>query len=124
MVTSKEIAEKEALSQGVVLRILRELSHAGMVHAHQGRGQKCGGFSLAKSIDEITMVDVIVVLEGLDIGANLDEASREKAEVLDLACERINFYLRKMLSGYSIRCLFEPDGPGSNEKNSGNYIRA
>lgn len=39
VVTSREIAEKEELSPGVTLKILRDLSHTGMVHAHQGRGR-------------------------------------------------------------------------------------
>jgi len=30
VVTSKKIAEKEEISQGMIFRILRELSHAGM----------------------------------------------------------------------------------------------
>lgn len=109
VVTSKEIAEKEELSQGVTLKILRELSHAGIVHAHQGRGQNCGGFSLEKSIDRITMADVIAVMEGLDIGENLDGVSRGKAKALDLACDQINEELMKLFSRYSISHLLEPD---------------
>lgn len=109
VVTSKEIAEKEELSQGVIAKILRELSHAGMLHAHQGRGQNCGGFSLGKDIDDITMLDVIDVMEGMDISENLDKASRKKAKALDLACDQINGEMRKVFSGYSIGYLLESD---------------
>lgn len=109
VVTSKEIAEKEEISQGVTSKILRELSHADMLHAHQGRGQNCGGFSLAKNIDQITIADVIVAMEGMDISENLDKASCKKAKALNLVCDQINEELRKVFSGYSIRYLLEPD---------------
>lgn len=107
VVTSKKIAEKEELSQGVTLRILRELSHAGIVQVHQGRGQVCGGFSLTKSIDDITLADIMVVLEGMDIGANLDEASREKEASLHRVCDQIDEYLEQLFSRYSIRQMLE-----------------
>lgn len=112
VVTSKEIAEREEASTGVTLKILRELSRAGILHVHQGRGQVCGGFSLAKSIDDIKMVNVIVALEGLDIGVNLDEASRGKEKNLDRTCNQINEHLEELFSKYSIRYLFEPDEQG------------
>lgn len=112
VITSKEIAEKEEISQGVTLKILRDLSYAGIVQVYQGRGKICGGFSLAKSIDDITMADILMTLEGMDISVNLDEASCEKAATLLQACDQINEYLRDLFSKYSIRHLFEPDESG------------
>jgi len=112
VITSKEIAEKEEISTGVTLKILRELSRAGILHVHQGRGQICGGFSLAKSIDDIKMVNIIVVMEGLDIGVNLNEDSRGKEKILDRACDQINEHLEELFSRYSIRHLFEPEEQG------------
>jgi len=111
--TSKEIAEKEGISQGVTLKTARVLARAGMLHTHQGRGQVCGGFSLAKSIDEITMAEVTKVLEGLDIRINLDESSRKREGALCQACSEINIYLEELLSQYSIRTLFEGGGESS-----------
>lgn len=107
VVTSKEIAEKEEISQGVILKILRELSHAGIVQVYQGRGKICGGFSLAKSIDDITLADIIEVLEGMDIGVNLDEASHGKESSLQRACDQINAYLEQLFSIYTLRQLLE-----------------
>lgn len=113
VVTSKKIAEKEELSPGVVLKILRQLSAAGIVHAYQGRGEVCGGFSLARSIDDITMADIIVALEGMDIGENLDEASGKKVKALDQACNQINEELMKLFSGYGIVYLLESNDWGT-----------
>lgn len=112
VVTSKEIAEKEECSQGVTLKILRALEVAGILCVHQGRGQVCGGFSLAKSIDDITMAEVMKVLEGMDICINLDEASRQKEERLFRTCSQINRELEEIFSGYTIRELFEPEETG------------
>ena len=107
VVTSKRIAEKEEISPGVTLRILREMSKAGLVHVHQGRGQICGGFSLAKSIDDITMADVIETLEGMDINSSKEKDIRERDEPLYQICSRINDRLKELFSGYTIRRLFE-----------------
>lgn len=113
IITSKEIAAMEKISQGVALKILRELSYAGIVCVNQGRGRICGGFSLRKSIDDITMADIITVLEGMDIGVNLSEASCGGEASLHRACDQINIYLEQLFSGYSIRRLMEWEEPGS-----------
>lgn len=107
VVTSKKIAEKEEISPGVTLRILRELTKAGFLCVHQGRGQVCGGFSLVKSIDDITMADVIETLEGMDINSSREIGIRDMEEPLYQRCSRINDRLKELFSGYTIRRLFE-----------------
>jgi len=113
VVTSKEIAEKESLSAGVVLRILRTMSYSGIVDVHQGRGEVCGGFSLEKPIDEITILEVIKMLEGVDICTNIDADSRMKDTLMFLTCSRMNDELEALLEKYTIRDLFGPDRAGS-----------
>jgi len=112
VVTSKEIAEKEAYSQGMTLKILRVMSQNGIVRAHQGRGKAGGGFSLEKSIDEITFLEVIRMMEGVDLSANLDEASCKKETPMFLICSRMNEELEVLLSKYTVRDLFESDQSG------------
>lgn len=107
VVTSKMIAEKEEISPGVTLRILREMSKADLVCVHQGRGQICGGFSLAKSIDDITMADVIETLEGIDINFSRERGIWDRDEPLYQICGHINDRLKELFSGYTIRRLFE-----------------
>lgn len=109
IVTSREIAEKEEISQGVLLRIMRSLGRAGIVSAHQGRGGVSGGFSLAKSVDEITFLEVVEVMEGVDICAKLNVPSRRKERQMFLTCSRMNEELEKLLSKYTVRDLFESD---------------
>lgn len=109
LVTSKYIAKKEEISQGVILKILRVLSHAGIVKVHQGRGQISRGFALAKSIDDITMADIMGAMEGMDVGVNLEEASNEQEASLHQVCEQINERLEQLFSTYSLRQLLESE---------------
>jgi len=106
VVTSKFIAEKENLSQGVVHRVLRTLGGAGMMKAHQGRGMISGGFSMIKKIDEITLLDVVDSMENVDICHTIDEESREKESTLFDKCDLVNEHLKAELSKYTVRDLF------------------
>jgi len=113
VVTSKEIAEKEGYSPGMILKILRIMGQNGIVRAHQGRGEAGGGFSLEKSIDEVTFLEIIRIMEGVDLSANLDETSREKHTRMFLTCSRMNEELELLLSQYTVRDLFESGETGS-----------
>jgi len=106
ILTSNIIAEKEKLSQGVLLRLLRILDRAGILCVHQGRGIVSGGFSLAKSIDEITLLDVVKVVEDVDICKNLDEAVGRQDALLFDHCREINNHIQEEFSRYTIRDLF------------------
>ncbi len=56
----KEIAEKYAISEHHVAKVLQQLARAGLVRSI--RGLK-GGFQIAKPCQQITMMDVIEVFE-------------------------------------------------------------
>ena len=101
--TSSTIAQKEGIPQGVLLKQLRILASAGILCAHHGRGAISGGFSLIKSIDDITFLDVVDIMEHVDICTNLDE---EKDSPLFHTCSQINDSLRKEFSKYTIRDLY------------------
>lgn len=63
-VTTKMLCEKENISQGVIMKILRELKQHDIVASHQGRGNSVGGFSLKAKLEDITIYDIIVIMEG------------------------------------------------------------
>lgn len=107
IITSSVIAGKEGLSPGVVLKVLRGLSKAGMLYAHQGRGELAGGFSLVRREEEITLLEVVDVMEKMDICSNLDEQTGEPEMALLHNCRRLNGQLREELSKYTIQDLFE-----------------
>ena len=60
IVTSEEISEATQVSKNYIMRILRKLSKAGLLK--MVRGTK-GGFQVAKPADEISLYDVIVIME-------------------------------------------------------------
>jgi len=107
IVTSTMIAEKEDISQGVLIRILRMLDKADILKAHQGRGAVSGGFSLNKDIKNITMLDILELLEGVDISINLDAETRERDKLLYDQISNINHNISKELEKYTICDLFE-----------------
>jgi len=107
IVTSILIADRENLSQGVVLKLLRTMVDTKILYAHQGRDAISGGFSMMKSVDEITLMEIVDVMEGVDICENLDEEKREKEAILFHKCCQINEYLRNEFSRYTIRDLFD-----------------
>jgi len=108
IVTSNVIAEKENISQGVLLRILRLLSKQGIVEAHQGRGNVCGGFSLSKSIEDITLLEVIEAMEGeIDIYRNIQLPFREPDALLNKTFGTINQNLRNEFAKRTVRDVFK-----------------
>lgn len=95
------------MSQGVLLRTLRMLGNGGVLEVFQGRGSVCGGFSLRRGIDEITMLDVISIMQPIDMCKNLDEEYKNEDSPLFSACSQIGDHLKAEFDGYTIRDLFE-----------------
>ncbi len=58
---AKSISEATAVSLRFALKILRKLVAGGLIKSHKGTQ---GGYELAKSPEEISLHDVIVVVEG------------------------------------------------------------
>jgi len=105
VVTSVELAKMEEISQGVTMKILRQLTQVGILNVHQGI---CGGFSLSRDINEITMLEVITEFEGLDICKDIGESTGSEKKGLLRTCSRINEELQAVLLKYTVRALFEP----------------
>jgi len=112
VVTSREIAEKEDYSAGMILKLLRKMGQDGIICAHQGRVQVGGGFTLEKSIDEITVLEMARTMEGVDICANLDAAFRQKEMRMFLIFSRVNEEPEELLSKCTVRDLLEFDEAG------------
>ena len=71
------ISEKQGIPRNYLDQILLELKKAGLVQSHRGVN---GGYSLQKSPEDITVWDVVKVLEG---GVQLSAAVEKKSEVLE-----------------------------------------
>jgi Rrf2 family protein len=61
VVEAKLIAEEEHIPIRFLLKILRLLTKEGLVNSHRGIN---GGYSLARSPSEITLLDVVRAIEG------------------------------------------------------------
>jgi FeS assembly SUF system regulator len=59
--TAQELAARSRVPVPTVSKILKELSKAGIVVSHRGR---CGGYSLARPAEEISVASVVEALEG------------------------------------------------------------
>ena len=62
---------------------------------------------MEKSIDEITFLEIVRTMEGVDICANLDAAFRQKETQMFLIFSRVNEELEELFSKYTVRDLFE-----------------
>lgn len=60
-VEAKDIARKACVTHRFVLKITRKLCAAGIVKSYKGAK---GGYSLAKSPSEITLLDILEAIEG------------------------------------------------------------
>jgi len=107
IVTSSRISKTEEISQGVLMRILRHLSKSDILVAHQGRGNVCGGFSLKKEIDDITLLEIIEIMEGtIDLSQMARKPFKDSDSSVYQTIDIINENLRKDLEDYSIREIF------------------
>ncbi|NLH15994.1 MAG: Rrf2 family transcriptional regulator, partial [Phycisphaerae bacterium] len=60
-VTVHEIAERFNLPEPFLVMVVRQLTHAGLLQSKQGPS---GGYSLAKPAHQISMLDIIVAVDG------------------------------------------------------------
>lgn len=61
VVSTQTLAENEAIPPRFLLKIMRSLHQAGLIHSHRGAE---GGFSLARPAGEISLLDIIEAMEG------------------------------------------------------------
>ena len=108
VVTSKVISEKQKIPHGVLMKVMRELKLHGIVESHQGRGEVVGGYSLKKMITEITLLEMIEIMEGPIM---LQQAIRENNNYITTGVnkeyERINEIIKSELKRYTLKDIFE-----------------
>jgi Rrf2 family protein len=61
--TTQQIAERTRVPSGYLSKVLRALGRAGLVEAQRGL---YGGFILSRSLDELTILDVINAVDPLE----------------------------------------------------------
>jgi Predicted transcriptional regulator len=64
VITSSQISKKEGISHGILMKVLKQLREEGIVISYRGRGQVVGGYKLRRTVKEITLLDIIEMMEG------------------------------------------------------------
>jgi len=63
--TVKEISDKYRIPNDVLAKVMQKLTRGKLILSHQG---SMGGYTLARSANEISVMDVIGVVEGTQVG--------------------------------------------------------
>lgn len=63
--TVKEISERYSIPNDVLAKVMQKLTRGKLILSYQGA---MGGYSLARRAEEISVMDVIAVIEGTQIG--------------------------------------------------------
>lgn len=60
LTVAKEISDKMAIPQNYIIKIMKKLKDAGIIETYSGVK---GGYKLKKSADEISLLDIIEIME-------------------------------------------------------------
>ena len=105
-----EIAAAIRLASPTVSKILKQLAHAGLVISH--RGVK-GGYALARSPSQISVVEIIDALEGpvglTECGSGPGVCAQESGCSVRTNWQRINGAVREALANVTLAEMAEPD---------------
>lgn len=74
-----EVTEKHGIHHGFLVQILLQLRNSGLVSTARG---KSGGYRLAKHPSEITLADIVAVLDGLAEPEERSPAASPMAQTL------------------------------------------
>jgi FeS assembly SUF system regulator len=107
---ARDLAAETHIPFPTVGKLLKALVHAGFLRSHRGAH---GGYSLARSPDEITVAQVITAFEG---PIAVTECLGEPAGTCEIETncplrspwERINAAVRSALDGLTLRELAQP----------------
>ena len=93
-VQSRDIAGRQQIPEAYLHQVLGALSRAGLVRSTRG---PLGGHELARPPDDITVWDVLMVLDGQDRRAHPHPASLGEGDVIhdvwhELQCQAISYF--------------------------------
>ncbi|GAP94158.1 RrF2 family transcriptional regulator [Leptolyngbya sp. NIES-2104] len=100
--TAAAINEKHQIPERYLEQILATLRRGGLVHSH--RGSK-GGFVLAREPHEITLLDVVTLMDGERKQRNLDAASTVEREMIYKIWQENDLRSQQFLSTITLKDL-------------------
>jgi Rrf2 family protein len=101
----REIAEAHGIPSRFLVQILLQLKSAGLVHSIRGAA---GGYQLAREPEEITLLDVMMVVDA-QLGHAATSATRNTAttRVLQRAWKQVAAKERELLASVTFAALVE-----------------
>jgi len=107
--TARDLAAEAHLPLPTVSKILKSLARGGVLTSH--RGLK-GGYTLARTPEEISLTDIIVAMEGpmtlTECGEEVGHCPHQSLCPVTANWQRINFVLREALSTISLAEMTHP----------------
>jgi len=117
-VMTREIAEKYNIPYDSTLKILRQLSRAGLVIPHRG----CqGGFTLTRKAEEISLLNVVEAIDGPvehGIGMPGESGDEELCSKTEALFQEAAFDLKRKLETFTIADLIKRDSKLTREDNN------
>ena len=98
----REIAEAQRIPETFLTQILLKLKGAGLVLSTRG---SAGGYRLARSPEEISLQDVLTVVDGCDLNARETQAAGPAAPLLAQVWDQIRASETHVLTKTSIAQL-------------------
>lgn len=109
----RAIAEAHGIPSQFLVQILLQLKNAGLVRSTRGAS---GGYQLAKAPQEITLADIVEVVEGpLEGGDKTASSDTAVTQVVRQAWQSVGKVLRDQLESITIAQMIED--VGSPEEN-------
>ncbi len=104
----RDIAESQQISEKYISRLIIDLRRAGMVRSI--RGAK-GGFRIAKKPEEITLLDVVEVMEGplsiVDCVRSPEKCTRHENCATRAIWDKLNSEIRASMSRITLADILE-----------------
>lgn len=104
----RDISESQRISEKYISRLIIALRRAGMVHSI--RGAK-GGFRLARDPGELTLLDIVEVMEGplsiVDCARSPEQCERSRACATRGIWGRLNAEIRESMRKITLRDIIE-----------------
>ena len=98
----EELAAQEEIPANYLVQILNELRNGGLINSRRG---KQGGYSLAKPPSEITLYEIVTVIDGEMLGINLRNNGYSGRKVQEVWSEVVDSLKEKTMS-YSLESFF------------------
>jgi len=101
----EELAKAEQIPVNYLVQILNELRNGGLIISRRG---KQGGYTLAKSPDEITLFEVVSVIDGEVIEMNFSGNGQSGLRVAQV-WEEIAQDLEAKMNEYTLQAFLQPE---------------